>query len=283
MRPIATKIFAALAAAFLLAACSEKEAGSPNQDDATKLTSFDCSVGKSQPALGLMTSLPLYWDIETGIEQFAQGNGEPTWQRTAISQCYSIVPLDTLSPIAGLSPEEPETDPLSNLELLAVVQPRGLAPSDNVALDKWVRDGGRLLLVLDPMLTGDYHLPIGDPRRPTDTALIPPVVERWGLTISYDDEQEPALREAQLSDGHVWLSLHGTIALNNPSQGECALFVNRSIARCAVGEGSVTLIADAASFEHALDEVENTKATKPPMISVMDFAFSHDRIGEARD
>lgn len=283
MLPTATRAVAALAAAVLLTACSEDEAGSAEPNAGSKLFQSGCSAGDPQPSLGLMTSLPLYWDIETAIEQFAQGNGEPTWQRTAISQCYSIVPLDTLSPIAGLSPDEPETDPLSGLEHLAVVQPRGLAPSDNVALDKWVRDGGRLLLVLDPMLTGNYHLPIGDPRRPTDTALIPPVVERWGLTISYNDEQQPALHEAALSDGHVWLSLHGTIAVEDNSQEDCALFVNGAIARCAIGKGSVTLIADAASFEHALDEVENTKATRPPLISVMDFAFSTDRIGEPRD
>ena len=58
---------------------------------------------------------------------------------------YTLQPLDTLSPVPALSPDAPDTDPLAGLERLAVIQPRGLSPADNVALDQWVRGGGRLL------------------------------------------------------------------------------------------------------------------------------------------
>lgn len=220
-----------------------------------------------------MTSLPIYWELGQGLEEFARGEADLPWQRTAMSQCYSIVALDTLSPVAGLSPDDPDTDPLEGIEHLAIIQPRGLSPSDNVALDNWVRAGGRLLLVLDPMLTGEYELPLGDPRRPVDSAAIPPVVKRWGMEISFDEQQELALKEARLDLGHLWLSLPGRIARDQTLNPTCRLAIEDAIARCRVEKGWVTLLADAASFEHAPGDVENSMARELPLIAVMQFAF----------
>ena len=97
-----------------------------------------------------------------------------------MARSYALEPLDTLSPIPALAADQPDLDPLAGLRRIAIIQPRGLSASDNVAVDGWVRAGGRLLLVLDPALTGEYDLPLGDPRRPVDTALIPPVANAWG-------------------------------------------------------------------------------------------------------
>lgn len=167
-----------------------------------------------------------------------------------MEQDYALVPLDTLSPVAALLPDEPETDPLAGLTRLAVIQPRGLSPADNVALDAWVRGGGRLLLVLDPALTGDYDLPLGDPRRPVDTALIPPVVARWGMAVRFDEAQPAAVATAQLAEASLPLALPGQIVITDPAAGGCALTAEGAAAICRVGKGRVTLIADAALFEH---------------------------------
>ncbi|MCZ8137255.1 MAG: hypothetical protein O9266_13205 [Porphyrobacter sp.] len=200
--------------------------------------------------LGLMTSLPLYWSEDAGLADIAAGRAVPPWQRRAIETRFVLVPLDTLSPVPALSPDAPDTDPLAGLTRLAVIQPRGLAPADNVALDGWVRAGGKLLLVLDPMLTGEYEAPLGDPRRPVDSALVPPVVARWGMAISFDAAQEPAVRQAPLAEGTLPLALAGRIAITDPAAGQCRLLAGDAVARCAVGKGRVTLIADAALFEH---------------------------------
>ena len=200
--------------------------------------------------LGLMSSLPLYWPLGADVADLAAGRGEAAWQRTAMEQAYTLVPLDTLSPIPGLSPEAPETDPLAGLTRLAVIQPRGLSPADNVALDAWVRGGGRLLLVLDPALTGDYDLPVGDPRRPVDSALIPPVVARWGMAVSFDDTLPAAVTTARLSGVSLPLALAGRIVITDPAAGGCASAAEGAAAMCRVGKGRVTLIADAALFEH---------------------------------
>ncbi|GIX18945.1 MAG: hypothetical protein KatS3mg120_0621 [Erythrobacter sp.] len=206
--------------------------------------------GAERTRLGLMTSLPLYWPLGAGVGEIASGRAALPWQRAALEQAYELAPLDTLAPIPAHAPDAPETDPLAGLTRLAVIQPRGLSPADNVALDGWVRKGGRLLLVLDPALTGEYDLPLGDPRRPADTALIPPVVARWGLAIAFDESERPEVRRARLGEAGLPLALAGRITLGKGAKG-CTLTAAGAAARCRIGKGQVTLIADAALFEHA--------------------------------
>ena len=204
--------------------------------------------------LGLMTSLPLYWPLGAAMEDIAGGTAVMPWQRTALEAAYAIEPLDTLASVPGISPDAPETDPLAGLGRLAVIQPRGLSPADNVALDDWVRRGGRLLLVLDPMLTGEYEAPLGDPRRPVDSALVPPVVARWGMAVSFDEAQEPAVTQAPLGEGTLPLALAGRIAITAPAAGQCRLLAEGAAARCDVGKGQVTLVAEQAPTRQALEQ-----------------------------
>lgn len=198
--------------------------------------------------LGLMTSLPIYWPEGSGLADLARGEAEIPWQRKALETHHNLVPLDTLSPIASLGQEQPETDPLAGLERLAIIQPRGLSPADNVALDEWVRAGGRLLLVLDPILTGEYDLPLGDPRRPTDAALIPPVVARWGLGVSFDETQA-AKRAVRIAGQSASLQMAGSVREIAGSGAVCDFEAASALANCSVGDGRVTLLADAAVFE----------------------------------
>ena len=227
-----------IAALLLLAGCGAAPAKQPPSEP---------------PALGLMTSLPLYWPADAALEEIAAGTAAPPWQRRAIETRYRIVPVDTLSPIPALAPGGAETDPLAGLTRLAVIQPRGLSPADNVALDKWVRAGGRLLLVLDPVLTGEYAPPLGDPRRPVEAALIPPVVERWGLKVGFavHETEEAYFGTGTMSGGvEVPLAYPGTITLLPAGAKSCTQPAG-AIAVCRIGKGEVTLIADAALFEHS--------------------------------
>ena len=200
--------------------------------------------------LGLMTSLPLYWPLEAEVEDIAAGHVPLPWQRAALEQAYVIKPLDSLAAIPGLTANAPATDPLAGLTRLAVIQPRGMSPADNVALDNWVRAGGHLLLALDPALTGEYNLALGDPRRPADSALIPPVVARWGLAVRFDETQDSKPVDASIGGKYLPLVLAGTVAVTDPSAAACTVIAGGAAARCSVGKGEVTLIADAALFEH---------------------------------
>ncbi len=216
-----------------------------------------------------MTSLPLYWPLGADLADIASGTAVPPWQRAALEARHALVLLDTLSPIPALASGEEETDPLAGLTRLAIIQPRGLAPADNVALDTWVRGGGRLLLVLDPMLTGDYDVALGDPRRPSDVALIPPVVARWGLEITFDEEQDAAPRAVQLGTATIPLALAGKVRPGAEAVGRCRQALEGAAARCRVGQGQVTVLADAAVFE---DSVTSDMASAG-IAAVLDFAF----------
>jgi hypothetical protein len=210
------------------------------------------SAAQARPRLGLMTSLPLYWPQAASLSELATGRAAPPWQRLVIETRFELVPLDTLSPVPALLPDQPESDPLAGLDRLAVIQPRGISPADNVALDNWVRRGGRLLLVLDPMLTGDYLAPLGDPRRPVDSALVPPVVRRWGLSIGYPAHTagQAAPTAATLPGGvRVPLADSGVIE-RLPGAGEICTFNAAALAICRIGKGQVVLLADAGLFEH---------------------------------
>ena len=184
---------------------------------------------------------------------------------------YELVPLDTLTPIPGLTPDAPETDPLEGLKRLAVIQPRGLSPADNVALDAWVRAGGRLLLVLDPQLTGEYELPLGDPRRPNDTALVPPVLARWGLELSVNEESFAGPETIELGDQSVTVFAAGSLAQMPTSATGCEFNDSYTISQCLIGDGQVTVFADAAAFEDEQWAGSNGQT----IIRLLDYTFGN--------
>lgn len=249
--------------------------------------SDDTAPNEPLPKLGLMTSLPIYWPLGVEIGEFASGEAEMPWQREVIEARFEIVPLDTLSPVADLDPEAPSVDPLAGLERLAVIQPRVLTPSDNVALDKWVMGGGQLLLVLDPVLAGHYALPLGDPRQPVEAALVPPVLERWGLDLQFD-EQQLAIREVTIAETIFPLVLTGSLREIAGAPGECRILGEGVLAKCDLGEGQVTLFADAEVFksihlegahdEHA-HEHDGEQADEPRISAIqalVEFAFEQE-------
>ena len=242
--------FLALTVGAALGACGEQPTDGPTDRPAKQ-------AGEPRHKLGLMTSLPIYWPLGTELSDFASGNAAVPWQREALEEQFELVPLDTLSPIADLAPDAPRIDPLEGLDRLAIVQPRILSPSDNFALDQWVREGGQLLLVLDPALAGHFNLPLGDPRSPVETALIPPVLARWGLDIVFDEAQEP-VRQIAIGQTPVPVALAGTIRASRVQEngvreiagrtGDCDFWGEGVMVRCALGAGQVTLIADAEAF-----------------------------------
>ena len=255
-------------------------------DDPEPGSPFELSA-RAEP-LGLMTSLPLFWPITSDMSEIIDGTAERPWQSAAFSHGHDVVPLDSLSPVPALSADLPDRDPIAGLERLAVIQPRGLSPADNVALDNWVRGGGRLLLVLDPQLTGHYEVPLGDPRLPSYAALIPPVVERWGLEVVFDDQQaEQRAVSMPFADEPFKLALAGEVRVRTAG-AECELAGEGTLAQCKIGEGRVTLLADAAVFEdgahmHGNGEGEHLADTHHdnqlddrtvPLIALMHFAFS---------
>lgn len=197
----------------------------------------DAPPAASLPPLGLFTSLPLLWDEAPDAAGLLRQGDAAHWAGPALAGRYRVVALNTLEPAR-----------LKGLRALLMAQPRPLAPAENVALDDWVRGGGHLLLFADPLLTWDSRFAIGDPRRPQDVVLLSPILQHWGLRLTFDDAQPGGLRENAGSGLPV--DLAGRLeVLPGPAAATCRTEAEGLIAQCRVGAGKALIVADSALLE----------------------------------
>lgn len=195
-------------------------------------------AGRSPAAtrpLGLFTSLPLLWAEQPELRDVLAASGTPHWARSVLEQHGNVVALDTLLD-------------LSRFDRLVIAQPRPFSPDENVAVDGWVRAGGRLLLFADPMLTHDSAYTLGDRRRPQDVVLVSPILARWGLQLQFDDAQPVGLRE-NAGEG-LPVNLPGQFVVKEGGEdAHCQIRSQGLVARCTIGKGRIFLVADAALLE----------------------------------
>jgi hypothetical protein len=174
-----------------------------------------------RPTLLLLTSLPLVFG-----EQFSlQAGGSPALK--ALETRYRVVLISVT--------DEQE---LARGRLLLMAHPLAQPAENLVALDEWVRGGGRLLLLADPMLEWASERPLGDPLRPSPMFADTGLLSHWGLRLDLPDERGPAAR--RLADYQV--------ATASPGQlygSSCDISRDRLVARCRVGKGEATVVADA--------------------------------------
>jgi hypothetical protein len=177
------------------------------------------SSGK-RPTLLLLTSLPLFFSEDFSLVDA----GSPALKALEIR--YHVLPINVGDP-----------RDLAKAKLLLMAQPRAQAPQDLVALDSWVRHGGRLVLLADPMLEWPSKLPLGDPARPPPMFVDTGLLEHWGLRLDTPDERGPAIRE--LGGEKIFTLSPGALF------GGCPISKDRLVARCRVGRGEAVVIADA--------------------------------------
>lgn len=116
-----------------------------------------------RPALAVMTALPLFWD-EKGQ---AQADAPIV---TLLRTRFTIVPVDDARALAA-----------SGAARLLLAQPRAMTPEQLVAIDRWVRAGGRAVVLADPLLRWPSALPLGDRRRAPSASLLGPLLAHWGI------------------------------------------------------------------------------------------------------
>lgn len=216
----------------LLAACGQGAAPEPQGGE----------------TIGLYSSLPIAWNESADIKGLLADDGVPHWALDMLRGQGRVIPLDTLANAQGLLP-------LPRGGLLVLAQPRPLTAQENVALDAWVRGGGRVLLFVDPMLTGHSLFAPGDPRRPQDIAMLSPILGRWGLELEFDEDQPAGER---LQDG-IPVNLAGRFRPLGKSGGgsgkagdvvaSCRIEARGLLADCAAGKGRILALADAAVLE----------------------------------
>lgn len=217
-----------LAAAVTVAGCSaDKGAGDRRASNA-----------QAGP-IGLFTTLPILWPEADNIRGILHGGAQLHWAMPALQNLGEVRALNTLSA---------DPPPLAGLALLVMAQPRVLSPSENVALDDWVRRGGRVLLFADPMLTSDSRFSLGDKRRPQDVALLSPILARWGLRLEFDDRQPAGPRAIPLIGEELPVNLTGRLA-STGTDGRCRILAEGIAALCRIGTGRALVVADAALFE----------------------------------
>lgn len=173
-----------------------------------------------RPTLLLLTSLPLAFPDRFTLE----GGGSPALK--ALETRYRVVPISVTD----------ETD-LAKGRLLLMAHPLAQPAEDLVALDAWVRRGGRVLLLADPALDWPSARPLGDPLRPPPMFMDTGLLTHWGLRLDAPDARGP--REGVLGDHKVMTSSAGRLF------GRCEIGEGGLVARCRIGQGRATIIADA--------------------------------------
>jgi hypothetical protein len=171
------------------------------------------------PTLLLLTSLPIVFG-----ETFALEGGSAVLTR--LETRYKVKPISVT-----------DAPSLRGAKLLLAAHPNAQPAEDLVELDKWVRAGGHLLLLADPMLEWQSDRPLGDQLRPppgfADTGLL----AHWGLRLDAPDARGPV--ERTIAGRRVLVASPGRLV------GRCPTQADGLIARCAIGRGKVTIVADA--------------------------------------
>lgn len=178
----------------------------------------------ARPVAGVLTGLPLFWD---------EGEAAPARQALRGVMRHELKPLDAL-----------EGGMLRPFARLLVAQPRALPPSGLVALDDWVRGGGKALILADPLLLWPTELPLGDARRPPATSLLDPLLTHWGLRLEPVAQGDEGLSRRLLPGGAALL-LAGASRFSLLPGARCALEAGGLMARCRLGKGEARLVADA--------------------------------------
>lgn len=206
------------------------------------------AVDQSKPALGMMTTLPLQWS-EGGIEADLAQDARPHPAFARLDQQFEIEPIDDLEswkPRPG--------------QMLLLAQPRAFAPAELVRLDKWVRQGGKLLILADPALQWGSLYPLGDKRRPLFTSLMSPLFAHWGLelVLPLTDESPRVVRKVGAFNIRS-VTLGEWLPIQDDVSQSCAIFAQGLLADCPVGKGRAVLVADADLLDTAYWEGEGVR------------------------
>lgn len=222
------------------------------------LFSYRASWGQPRPAassgfidvtsphrVGIVSALPLFWPEGTTPREILAGNAEGG--PSMIVTRYHAHAIDRI-----------DRDALSTIRVLIMAQPRLLQPEEMVAIDAWIRRGGRAVIFSDPLLLWPSRLPPGDPRRAPMTSLLDPLLAHWGLQLAPASTQRNDIERRMMRDGHV-LMLAGASRFKMISSSKasddaatCSLVEHDLMALCHIGMGTARLVADADLLDDRL-------------------------------
>lgn len=205
---------------------------------ATAYKMWKPDVAGPKPSLGLVTTLPLQWS-EGGIEADLAKDARPHPVFVRLNSAYKVQPIDDLQTLKA-----------SGLPMLLLAQPRALRPAELVALDAWIRGGGRALILADPALQWGSLYPFGDKRRPLFTSLLSPLFTHWGLELVLPMDADSVFIVRQLGTANIrtktpgeWLPREN--AQDSAAAAACRISKGGLLTDCRIGKGRAILVGDA--------------------------------------
>ncbi|MFC3442330.1 DUF4350 domain-containing protein [Sphingobium rhizovicinum] len=184
-----------------------------------------------RPDLAVITGLPLFWD------ELGRAGPRDAPIVTVLRTRFTVTPLD---------------DPLqlkaSGACRLLLAQSRALTPEQMVAIDQWVRDGGTVLVLADPLLRWPSALPLGDRRRAPSVSLLQPLLTHWGFRPI--DIKRAEIRD-RTPDGYV-ITLSGVQLFLTGAEDRIVGPSDWIVHRKPMGKGEVLLLGDADPIDDRL-------------------------------
>jgi len=215
MRRTSARLLIILAAAFLIAGAAALALVGRGRDGG-----IGPRPEAQRPPLMLLTTLPLIFSEGFTIHE---GGSKAL---TAIETRYRVIPISTTDAAS-----------LKQARLLLLAHPLAQPAEALVDLDRWVRDGGRVLLLADPRLEWPSERPLGDKLRPPPAFADTGLLAHWGLRLDAPDQAGP--KQLQLGEQPVLAASPGVLS------GSCRIGEAGFVARCRIGKGQATVVADA--------------------------------------
>jgi hypothetical protein len=168
----------------------------------------------------LITSLPIIFNEDFSLA----GGGSPVLNK--LRAVYRVAPISVTSPAE-----------LTGANLLLMAHAPAQTAENLVALDDWVRRGGHVLVLADPLLEWPSKRPLGDRLRPSPMFMDTGLLAHWGLRLDTPGKRGQQVRK--LGSYRVVTVSPGQLA------GTCEVRDEGLDARCAIGKGRAIIVADA--------------------------------------
>lgn len=183
------------------------------------------------PAVTMLTGLPLRWSSGGGIAAMI---AEGTSDDPALARLEAVGPVSLVDSVVDHVPSPGGT--------LLIAHPRALAPQEMVAIDAFVRGGGRAVVLADALSGWPARHPLGDPRNPPVTSLLTPLLDHWGVTLGAAPAGEGRALPVDVGGARLHLFSAGRFDHLPP---QCRAVAGERVALCRIGMGEAWLVGDA--------------------------------------